>query len=210
METERFPLYKREPKPNVITNGQMVAEDNSVHPSSYNTVVTGAKNDVGSGTKNISILNSSGCIVAPNLHGVTLFNCSGVVVTDSDVIYINNINQASISGTYTPTLTNTANVSASTAYQCQYSRQYGVVTVSGRVDIDPLLTATTTKLELSLPIASDFVSEENCGGVAFCTNVSGMGSAIYAEKNNNTAIFQFLSSDINNMAMFFSFTYRII
>lgn len=210
MEEERFPLYKREPKPNVITNGQFVADDNSVHPSAFNVVVTGSKNDVGAGTKSISILNSSGCIVAPNLHGVTLFNCSGVTVTDSDVIYINNINQASISGTYTPTLTNTANVSASTAYQCQYYRQYGVVTVSGRVDVDPTLTATTTKLELSLPIASDFLSEENCGGVAFCPTVSGMGAAILAEKNNNTAMIQFLSGDVANNAMYFSFTYRII
>lgn len=98
METERFPLYKREPKPNVITNGQFVADDNSVHPSAFNVVVTGAKNDVGSGTKSISILNSSGCIVAPNLHGVTLINTSGVTVTDSDVTYINGVLQSSIAG----------------------------------------------------------------------------------------------------------------
>lgn len=89
METERFPLYKREPKPNVITNGQFVAEDNSVHPSGFNVIVTGSKNDVGSGTKNISIFNSSGCTVASGVHGVTLINTSGVVVTDSDTTYIN-------------------------------------------------------------------------------------------------------------------------
>src|SRR5439155_66361 len=41
------------------------------------------------------------------------------------------------SGTYTPTLTNSVNVAASTAYTCQYLRVGSVVTVSGQMDIDP-------------------------------------------------------------------------
>lgn len=90
METERFPLYKREPKPNVITNGQFVADGNSVHPSALNVIVTGARNDIGAGTKNISVLNSSGCIIAPGVNGATLFNCSGVVVVDDDIVIIHN------------------------------------------------------------------------------------------------------------------------
>lgn len=57
------------------------------------------------------------------------------------------------SGTYTPTLTNVVNISASTAYQAQYLQVGNTVTVSGRVDIDPVVTATATQLGISVPVA---------------------------------------------------------
>lgn len=90
MEDERFPQFKREPKPNVTTNGQFIADGNSIHPSAMNVIVTGARNDVGANTQNISILNSSGCIVAPGVHGVTLLHSSGITVVDDDVVIIHN------------------------------------------------------------------------------------------------------------------------
>jgi len=58
------------------------------------------------------------------------------------------------SGVYTPTLTNTTNVAASTAYACPWSRIGGVVTVGLKVDIDPTSAApTNTVLDFTLPIA---------------------------------------------------------
>jgi hypothetical protein len=46
-----------------------------------------------------------------------------------------------VSGSYTPTLVNVANLDASTAYSCQYVRVGSVVIVSGQVDVDPTAAA---------------------------------------------------------------------
>lgn len=113
-------------------------------------------------------------------------------------------------GVYTPTLTGVANVAASTAYQCQYMQVGSVVTVSGKLDIDPTLTATSTQLGISLPVASNIGANEDVGGTAFAPAIAGMGAAILGDATNNRAQLQFISSDINNNSMYFSFTYRII
>jgi len=113
------------------------------------------------------------------------------------------------SGTYTPTLTNVTNIAASTAYACQYMRVGDVVTVSGKVDIDATAAGVIT-LGMSLPIASNFAAEENCGGVAVCSAVNEDAIAIYADAANNRATFYASITSILNHAHYFSFTYRII
>lgn len=112
--------------------------------------------------------------------------------------------------TYTPTLTNVANVSASTPYACQYMRVGNTVTVSGRVDVDPTLTATSTQLGISLPVASNFAAAENCGGAAFCPAIAAQGAAILADATNDRAQMEWISGDITNQPMYFNFTYRVI
>lgn len=113
-------------------------------------------------------------------------------------------------GTYTPTLTNVANLDGSTAYQCQYIKVGNIVTVSGKVDIDPTLTATTTQLGISLPIASNIGAEENCCGTAFSKAIPGQGAAIIGDAANNRAQLELKSGDITNQSMYFTFTYTII
>lgn len=113
------------------------------------------------------------------------------------------------SGTYTPTLTNNANLTASTAYACQYMRVKNVVTVSGKVDVTPTLAATDTKLFISLPIASTLSAEENCGGTAQSKNIAGQGAAILADIVGNQALMEWKATDITNQPMYFSFTYLI-
>lgn len=117
---------------------------------------------------------------------------------------------ATASGVYTPTLTNVANLDASTAYQCQYLRVGSVVTVSGKVDIDPTLTATSTQLGISLPIGSNIGTAEDCCGTAFSSGIASQGSAILGDAANNRAQLQYISTDTTNQAMYFTFTYRII
>lgn len=114
------------------------------------------------------------------------------------------------SGTYTPTLTNVSNLDASTAFLCQYLRVGSVVTVSGQVNMDATIPATLTELRMSLPIASNLGAATNLGGTAFANNVAGLGAAIYADSANDAALFSYASSDTNDRAFFFSFTYRII
>lgn len=117
---------------------------------------------------------------------------------------------AADAGVYTPTLTNVANVAASTAYECQYMRIGTVVTVSGKVDIDVTLTATATQLGLSLPIASNLGAAEDCSGVAFAPAIAGLGAAIYGDTTNDVAQIEYISTDIANRSMYFVFSYAVI
>ena len=114
------------------------------------------------------------------------------------------------SGTYTPTLTDAANVPTFTAYQCQWSRVGNIVTVSGKVDVDPTLTATATQLGISLPVASNLGAQEDCAGTAFASGIAGQGAAIRGDATNNRAEMVWISTDITNQPMYFTFQYEII
>ena len=115
------------------------------------------------------------------------------------------------SGTYTPTLTNAANIAASTAFTCQYMRVGNVVTVSGRVSIDPTTASTATTLGMSLPIASDLTEQTQLGGTfstsAISTNTTG---PISGNISNNRADFDIIvGTDVANRSYYFSFTYLV-
>lgn len=69
------------------------------------------------------------------------------------------------SGTYTPTLTNVTNISASTAYVCQWMRVGNVVTVSGKYDMTPTGVGLC-ELGMSLPVASNFANDYECAGTS--------------------------------------------
>lgn len=114
------------------------------------------------------------------------------------------------SGTYTPALTNGANVAASTAFACQWLRVGATVTVSGRVDVDPTLTATDTQLGIALPVASNFAAVTDCAGTAVAPTLSGECAAILADVANDRALLQWKAVDVTNAARYFSFTYRVI
>jgi hypothetical protein len=113
------------------------------------------------------------------------------------------------SGTYTPTLTNTTNIDASTAFVCQYMRVGSVVTVSGNFEVNPTNDNTATTLWISLPIASNFGTVGDCGGVASDDTLTQAGP-ISADVSNNVAAFNFLATETTNNDFFFTFTYRII
>ena len=113
-------------------------------------------------------------------------------------------------GTYTPTLTNSANLDASTAYECTYYRVGDAVTVSGKADVDPTAAgSTTTTLGISLPIASAFANTQECAGVG-ATVAGGTVAGISGDTTNDRAQLQFLSSFTNNVPIYFQFTYRIV
>ena len=120
------------------------------------------------------------------------------------------------SGTYTPSLTNTTNITASTPYQFQYTRIGNVVTVSGRVNIDPTASATASELGISLPIASAFPASAT--GVS---NLAGVGSihttttevstgGILADTTNDRAQFRFVSGGTAARDYAISFTYLVV
>ena len=113
------------------------------------------------------------------------------------------------SGIYTPTLTSVSNIGASTAYSCQYLRVGTVVTVSGKVDIDPV-AAVSTVLGISLPIASNLANANELGGTAFAPGIAGQGAALFADAANDRASIQWIAVDLTNQSWFFQFAYRVI
>lgn len=111
--------------------------------------------------------------------------------------------------TYTPTITIVDNLDAVTAFTCQYIRSRNVITVSGRIAIDPTTSSTLTKLHISLPVASNFTSSEQCAGVG-----SGMGivetCGIWGDVSNDSAEMRLVSASAGNHNIMFTFTYRIL
>lgn len=138
-------------------------------------------------------------------QNITIGNGDGVSANPSvalDTVLAN--------GVYTPTLTNVANLDGSTARECQYLRVGSTVTVSGSVDINPTLTATTTRLGISLPVASNLGAGEDCAGVAFAPTIAGQGAAILGDSSNDRAQMEWIATDVTNQPMYFTFTYQII
>ncbi len=114
------------------------------------------------------------------------------------------------SGVWTPTLTNVANLDAITAYEGQYLRLGTTVVCSGRVDADPTAPATLTQIGISLPVASDFGAAEDCSGVAFSSAIAAQGAAIRADAANNRAEMAWISGDVTNQPMYYTFTYQVL
>lgn len=113
-----------------------------------------------------------------------------------------------VSGTYTPTLTNVANLDGSTAYQSQYMRVGATVTVSGRVDMNPTAAATLTQLRMTVPVASNFGGAEDCSGVI--ANYAGVVGQIRADTTNDAALAQLTNVTTANDEFYFTFTYQVI
>lgn len=113
------------------------------------------------------------------------------------------------SGTYTPTLFNTTNVAASTAYSCQYLRVGSVVTVSGKVDVDPT-AAGFTVIGISLPIASNLANGNELGGTGAAPGIAGLSAGILADSANDRAVMEWTAVDITNQSWAFQFLYRIL
>lgn len=114
-----------------------------------------------------------------------------------------------LSGTYTPTLTNTTNISSSTSYVCQYMRIDNVVTVSGKVDVTPTSNPTNTELRFTLPISSNFTADQQVAGTGL-GGAAAVPSIIYSLSGGSLARMIFVSNQNFSTTFYFSFTYQII
>jgi len=112
------------------------------------------------------------------------------------------------SGYYTPTLTNTANIDASTAYACIYSVSGDMVTVSGTVDIDPSSASVATELRMTLPIATTFTNTLQGNGTATPTLIQASWG-IESVNGASTVAFKCSSNDVSNLQYKFTFTYKL-
>ncbi len=114
------------------------------------------------------------------------------------------------SGTYTPTLTNVANVDATTAAVCQYLRVGDVVTVSGTLALDATAAGTFTQVGISLPIASNLASVNQCAGAGIGDGGSNGSGPIRGDATNDRAELFCVPSSTSNTTWYIHFTYRII
>lgn len=113
------------------------------------------------------------------------------------------------SGTYTPTLTNTTNISASTARLATYMRVGNTVTVSGQLDIDPT-AAGAVLLGISLPIASNFSTAYQLGGVGSSIAIANESYGIEADSTNDRASMKNIAVSTANHTVTYQFTYQVI
>lgn len=152
-------------------------------------------------TQRLSI-NSTGLITIASGGGLSIASTAVTSPAASD----GNV----FSGTYTPSLTNTTNIAASTASVCQYMRVGNVITVSGTVAIDPT-AAGRIVMGMSLPVASNFSGATNCGGTFVGSGVTTINlGAVIADATNDRATFDGVVADTANRTYGFSFTYRVI
>lgn len=76
---------------NQIADGAIVSGRNNIVQSGEGVIVSGDSNVVGAGSKNISVLASSGVTVLGGVSNVAITNSSGITVTESNVTYNNGI-----------------------------------------------------------------------------------------------------------------------
>ena len=138
------------------------------------------------------------------LYGTAIHNNAGAVT--------GTVNQYIASGTYTPTLTNSVNISASTAAACQWMRVGNVVHVSGKFTATATGTASATLLGMTLPIASTFATDNLLGGMAGNTAGAGQVTAVccLGDTTNNRCSYSWVSSSVASLPYTFTFTYLVV
>lgn len=118
-----------------------------------------------------------------------------------------------LSGTYTPTLTNGANVAASTARLATYAMCGRMCFVSGQIDVDPTAGGALTEIDLSLPadLGSVFTTAYQCGGSG-TFGVEGTGVLIQAKVTGvaGKANMLFTPTATANTTITYSFAYQMI
>lgn len=114
------------------------------------------------------------------------------------------------SGTYSPTLNNTANIAAVTLTgPSNYMRVGNIVTVSGMANVDPTASGASTAFDISLPVASNIGSFDDATGTASCGGIQQSGFVI-GNAATDCARVVFLSTTAAAQDMCWTFTYEVI
>jgi hypothetical protein len=153
----------------------------------------------------LNVFNDTPTLIAPTL-GAAL--ASSINVNSGGVI------SSLLTGTYTPTLTNTTNVAGSTSGVFQYMRLGNIVAGSGSIAVDPTTTGLATEIGISLPVASNFASAADLAGTAAPngTTLAVINEAwgLSGDTTNDRAICRSLVGTASNHSISVHFLYRVI
>lgn len=166
--------------------------------------LTGASIDIiPNGSDIINGLNAN--YTLPDGKSVTIQAYGPVEWVTSDNLY------EVTSGTYTPTLSNTTNVTSSTPIICHYTRNGNQVTVTGSAGVVTTL-AVSTVLGISLPpgLSSDFAATTDASGQGTASSAIAANAYIEANTSTDIAELKFTGLSVSGTGnIFFSFTYTI-
>lgn len=195
----------------------------------------GAGTNTGTAAFNLSV-TSSGSVIetavsagTPTLQQVltagktftstTLSNGSGTdslltFSTSGGVATVNKIAQfpTLASGSYTPTLTNTTNISSSSLSQATYTQVGNIVTVTVGGSLTPTLVATNSTLTITLPVTAVTTTQSNIGSGSIAFNSGGnLYSGMIANiASGTTATINFFVGSVNTSSNFaVTFQYKI-
>ncbi len=115
-----------------------------------------------------------------------------------------------VATTFSPTLYNITNVTASTTYTDFYVQVGSIVLGAIRVDIDPTAAApTNTVLGVDLPVASNFSSAVQAHGVGMSADVL-QGGGISSDATNDRMVYTFQAQNTANTRHNIVFGYLVI
>lgn len=114
------------------------------------------------------------------------------------------------SGTYTPTLTTTANVSSSIVQDCRYIRMGSQVFVSGRVSITPTSSGVATRWRITLPVASNIGADNDLAGSGAGDQTDESAVNIRGDSTNDAAQFECAPTSTAQHLYAFTFGYTVI
>lgn len=109
-------------------------------------------------------------------------------------------------GTYTPVISMTSNITSTSTASAQYLRTGNIVQVFGVFAAVPTLGATLTRAQISLPVSSNLVGDDLNGTGGTIANGAAL---IVAEASGNTADTYWTPTVGSNMSVGFSFMYTI-
>jgi hypothetical protein len=113
------------------------------------------------------------------------------------------------SGTWTPTLTNTTNIAASTTAECRYTRLGNVVSFAGRVSVTPT-GAGQCVMGVSLPVASNFAAAGDAAGSGVATENPYIPVLVQGDQTNDRLLVAFYATSVAVRFVAFSGQYTVI
>ena len=188
------------------TTGQFSISGQETNPEGFYVKPDGTKFYI-VGTTNDTVYQYTIPSIEINLTGTT--NINGGATVAQDLTVDGNLQALNVrSGTWTPTLTNTTNIAASTNAICQFTLVGNVVTFSGTCSIDPTATGSVV-LGISLPVSSNFATAVQAGGTLNANNGSIVG-AITSDSTNDRLTMTGNASGTANVSCSFSGSYLVV
>jgi hypothetical protein len=112
------------------------------------------------------------------------------------------------SGNYTPTITNSTNISSSTLGSARYVRVGNIVDVTVTLTVTATASATNTVFRLSLPIASNLAANADLSG--YGSEDRGNGSAVQGLSLTDDAQMSYTSTTTSPIVVILTFKYTIL